>query len=349
MAAGFYKTASGAWHGLLLTGSGSSWTATTPPLPANAETKKYSYLDSLACGLLSGCSATGQYTDTSGQQQGLLLTRSGSSWTATEAPLPPNAQSGPYMATVTCAPAGPCVAAGDYADTSGHQQGLLLTGSGSSWTAAKAPVPANASADPVTSPESAACASPTECFVAGEYDGPSSDSQPLLETWSGSSWAGSEAPLPADAQDQGANLDSVICASVSECFVVGEYDGPSGGQPLVLTWSGGTWAAAGPPLPANAASTSQVAPLISAACPSAAECVAVGWYIDTSDHWQALLDRWPGSSWTATEAPLPPNAATNPGATFESVACASASECVAVGSYTDASGGRQGMLVTEPG
>src|SRR5262249_14228208 len=153
-------------------------------------------------------------------------------------PLPPNAQSGPYMATVTCAPAGPCVAAGDYADTSGHQQGLLLTGSGSSWTAAKAPVPANASADPVTSPESAACASPTECFVAGEYDGPSSDSQPLLETWSGSSWAGSEAPLPADAQDQGANLDSVICASVSECFVVGEYDGPSGGQPLVLTWSG---------------------------------------------------------------------------------------------------------------
>jgi len=27
----------------------------------------------------------------------------------------------------------------------------------------------------------------------------------------------------------------------------------------------------------------------------------------------ALLDRWSGSSWTATEAPLPPNAATNPG------------------------------------
>ena len=48
------------------------------------------------------------------------------------------------MTGVSCPSASQCVVAGHYGGTSGDTQGLLLTGSGSSWTATRAPVPSNA-------------------------------------------------------------------------------------------------------------------------------------------------------------------------------------------------------------
>jgi hypothetical protein len=46
------------------------------------------------------------------------------------------------------------------------------------------------------------------------------------------------------------------------------------------------------------------------------------------------------------QAPMPA-AAANPFVTLSSVSCASARTCTAVGNYTDSSGGRQGLLVTQ--
>jgi hypothetical protein len=55
------------------------------------------------------------------------------------------------------------------------------------------------------------------------------------------------------------------------------------------------------------------------------------------------------TSWTAAEAPRPANAAADPAAGLTSVACPSASSCVAAGFYTDSSGNGQGLLVTGSG
>lgn len=46
------------------------------------------------------------------------------------------------------------------------------------------------------------------------------------------------------------------------------------------------------------------------------------------------------------EAPLPANAAADPSVSVNSVSCASAGNCTAVGNYADSSGNRQGLLVT---
>ncbi len=48
------------------------------------------------------------------------------------------------LQAVACALATSCVAVGDYQDASGNELGLLLTKSGSSWVAGKAPLPADA-------------------------------------------------------------------------------------------------------------------------------------------------------------------------------------------------------------
>ena len=80
----------------------------------------------------------------------------------------------------------------------------------------------------------------------------------------------------------------------------------------------------------------------SVACPSASSCVTAGSYSDSSGDIQAVLVTGSGTSWTAAEAPLPANAAADRYAFLGSVACPSASSCVAAGVYADSSGNGPG-------
>src|SRR5712692_10145839 len=56
-----------------------------------------------------------------------------------------------------------------------------------------------------------------------------------------------------------------------------------------------------------------------------------------------------GQAWQAAQAPLPADAATQPDAGLDAVACPSATVCVADGAYTDSSGNAQGLLLTGSG
>jgi hypothetical protein len=124
---GTYDDATGNYHGLLLTGSGINWKPRTVPLPANAGAIPNVQLPAVACHSTTSCAATGWYRDSSGSYQGLIVTHSGTSWHATEAPLPadagptPNAQLRP----VACPAATWCIAAGEYASLG---EALLETG-----------------------------------------------------------------------------------------------------------------------------------------------------------------------------------------------------------------------------
>ena len=353
VATGFYYDSSGNQHGLLVTGSGTSWTTTEAPLPANAANDRPATLTWVACASASSCVATGTYTDSSGNEQGLLLAGSGTSWTATEAPLPGGAASDPDagLGSVACAPASSCVAAGDYTDSSGNEQGLLLAGSGTSWTATEAPLPGGAASDPDAGLGSVACAPASSCVAAGTYTDSSGNEQGLLLAGSGTSWTATEAPLPAGAaSDPDAVLSSVACAPASSCVADGTYIDSSGNrQGLLLAGSGTSWTATEAPLPAGA-TDSPVTILARIACTSASFCVVLGLYEDSSGNRQGLLLTGSGTSWAATEGPVPTNAAASPFIfPLESIVCASASSCVATGSYFDSSGNGQGLLVTGPG
>ena len=114
---------------------------------------------------------------------------------------------------------------------------------------------------------------------------------------------------------------------------------------MLVTGSGTSWTATEAPLPENASADPVIGTLGSVACPSASSCVAAGTYDDSSSL-EGLLVTGLGTSWTATEAPLPENASASPNAALNSVACPSASSCVADGTYEDSSGVEQGLLVT---
>src|SRR5207248_1599651 len=119
------------------------------------------------------CSAVGTYTDSSGAGQGLLLTETGGTWTqAVEAVPPANAAPNPNVTlpSVSCASAGNCSAVGTYRDSSGADQGLLLTETAGVWAIGVEPtLPANAASNPHVVLNSVSCASAGNCSAVGYY------------------------------------------------------------------------------------------------------------------------------------------------------------------------------------
>jgi hypothetical protein len=270
---------------MLLTGSGSSWTATEAPVPANAGPDWGVQLRSVACPSTTSCVAAGQYSDpASGYEQGLLVTGSGTTWQATETPLPANAAAKPSVTlySVTCPSTTSCIATGTYFDSAGNQHGLLLTGSGTTWQATEAPLPANAAAQPGASLTRAACTSATSCVATGQYTDSSGNFRALLVTGSGTTWQAVDVPLPSAAAIRQSWLWGVACHAAASCMAVGDYQGRSGShQALVVTGSGTSWQAIIVPLPADAA-TSPTAILTNVACPSTTWCIAAGGYFSST-------------------------------------------------------------------
>jgi hypothetical protein len=119
----------------------------------------------VSCVSAAQCVAAG-YT---GNGNGQLLTDSGGSWTAAVAPVPDNAASATVELTgISCGSASQCVASG-YTPY-GAPDGLLLTGSDGSWTAAEAPLPANASTSPASHfVMGVSCVSASRCVAVGSY------------------------------------------------------------------------------------------------------------------------------------------------------------------------------------
>jgi Cutinase len=314
-------------------GTTTTWTPAKAPLPAGVDTDPGVSLDSVACASASSCVAVGHYSDSSGNQQGLLETLSGTTWTPAEAPLPAGAESDPNVSldSVACGSASSCVAVGYDENSPSGQRGLLEALSGTTWTSAWAPAPANADDPPDDILYSVACPSAASCVAVGSYfvdvnpTSPAGYNAGLVETLSGGTWTPAQTPVESFSQT---SLAFVTCTSASSCVAAGDDNG----TPLLEALSGTTWTPTDAPLPSDA--SGGVSAVNSVACLPASSCVAVGIY-----NWfdiglsQGLLLSGSGTSWTAAEAPVPSGVAATADVILSSVACVSVSSCVAVGSH----------------
>jgi hypothetical protein len=301
--------------------TGTTWTAVQPPLPSDADSTGYSAVNDVSCPSATSCLATGYYTDTSGYEQGMLLTWSEGAWTA--------AGQAPYAGNLSCVTASLCTAVdGPY----------IATWSSGTWTTTSPPAPADNGSYPINL-QSVSCVSASFCVAAGNYTDTSGSTKGVLETWSDGTWTVEQAPLPADAAgnpnvyfEPGPGTNFVSCPSVSFCVAAGDYTGTSGSTEGVLeTWSDGTWTATEAPLPADAAADPEAA-LLGLSCPTASFCLATGIYNSTSSGSGNLLETWSGGSWSATALQAPVNA-------LGPVACVSASACVIANSEVLTSSG----------
>jgi hypothetical protein len=127
VATGEYDDSNGDEQGLIETLSGGTWTATEAPLPTGAANQLGVEFSALACPSVGSCVVTGEYWDSNDDEQGLIETLSGGTWTATEAPFPTGAASPPGVgfSALACPSVGSCVATGGYVESPDAQEGLI--------------------------------------------------------------------------------------------------------------------------------------------------------------------------------------------------------------------------------
>ncbi|HEY1828403.1 MAG TPA: hypothetical protein VGF87_10300 [Acidimicrobiales bacterium] len=293
-------------------------------------------------------------------------------WTTLEAPLPNDANSNPqvYLDSSSCPAAGACVTVGSYRDTSSDYWGVIETQSGTAWTEFQAPEPSGygtgshqfaefgGSSCGLENPcDAVSCPSTTVCVAVGIYEDSVGSDFGWIDTGYGNTWTSSAAPEPsADAGTEGdghqqASLQSVSCTSTTSCVAVGEYENTAGhDEELIDVLSGTTWTAVSPPTPPSNQGTGSdsYSQLFFVSCVSSTFCAASGSYLDTSGRTNGLLTTLSGTTWAAAAAPLPGNAGTDGDSELlvetQGVSCASATLCVAVGLYFDATGHGNGLI-----
>ncbi len=226
---------------------------------------------------------------------------------------------------------------------------MIDTLSGSTWTSAKSPLPADANTGAFSLLTNLACSAASSCVAIGSYRTASGGTDGLLATLAGGTWSATGTPVPSNAST-GASLSAepldVSCASPAFCVVAGRYSDADGNNGLIDTLAGGSWTANQAPVPSDAKSgTGHFAALNGVSCASPSSCVVVGAY-DLSTGERALIDTLAGGAWSALASPVPANAATAPEDQLESVSCPSPSSCTAVGAYAATGPVRTGLLDT---
>lgn len=162
------------------------------------------------------------------------------------------------------------------------------------------------------------------------------------------------AAAPAGAQtptllSSDATVNSVACPAAGACTAVGTYEA-TGGVPfgLLLNQAGGVWSGSvAARLPAGAGSYPDVN-LTTVSCATAGNCAAVGDYVDNGYRQQGLMINLRRGAWRpGVRTSPPPGAAGNPEITLNSIACAAAGDCTAVGSYLNSAGSPAALVVSE--
>jgi Putative Ig domain len=148
---------------------------------------------------------------------------------------------------------------------------------------------------------------------------------------------------------ESASLTSISCASPGWCTAGGSYANSAGGrQAMVESEADGTWEAPQPvalPAGATTAAKNESATITSVSCAADDFCVAVGSYRGSGNG--TLIVNEAGGFWE-TGITLPSvSGETTGGGVLDSISCASAGDCVAVGTSTTSKGLVEPTIATE--
>jgi len=303
---------------------GSRWVIVPSPNPS---ADREASLAAVACVSTTECWAVGGGSGSNFYGQTLVERWDGTSWTIVPSPNT-SATQGNYLFGVTCTAAADCWAVGTYG-ASNADQTLVMHWDGTSW----AIVPSsNLSPAHGSYLSSVTCASASACWAVGyarDLNAPPMGKTyyAIIERWDGVSWSLDTSPNPDATHNQ--LLRGVTCVSGTDCWTVG-LDFAAGEQyyhTLIERWDGTSWVRVASPN----TSASAYNLLSSVTCTSSSDCWAVGNASGASSY-ETLIARWDGTAWSIVASPNTSATETN---VLSSVACASATDCRAIGTYTN--------------
>jgi hypothetical protein len=214
--------------------------------------------------------------------------------------------------------------------------------SATSSTSATLPTNANTGAGDDTVLTSVSCPAAGDCVAVGTYDATyNSTGDPyigLIETYNGTGWTATPAPVPSNAYPTfpAIDLNSVSCSSATACVAVGEFDAGTAGdqiglEPYIAVLSGTTWTAATVSTPNPSYPGGD---LNQVSCAADGTCVAVGDYSPPGEESALIEQAGAGGSWSAINPALPGDADSSSQHNYlNSVSCTGSGSCTAVGGY----------------
>ena len=287
------------------TSTGTTWTPQTTP---NGSGALRTDLFDVSCSSATWCVAAGTAYGGTGGVSAAIAHWNGTSWTqkAPGAALA-TGRNGDRLVGVSCRSASACTAVGSFLAPHPTYPTFMVARpearrwNGSSWTAKKLPVPADAAWHATLN--SVACGSATSCIAVGTYENSSNVYKPFVEHWDGMSWTLKPVPLPSGAVRT--ELQSVSCSTATACTAVGGYATDVthlSDKPLAMRWNGTEWTMQDAAVPAGAT----YAQLRGVSCTATTPmpCTAVGAFSTTSTYGGSLslTERWDGTSWGLQDA-----------------------------------------------
>jgi hypothetical protein len=293
-AAGDYTDSSNEHQAFVVSQVNGTWGKATQ-IPGTATLNKggNAQITSVSCASAGNCTAAGDYTDSSNEQQAFVVSQADGLWrNAAEVSGTAALNKGgmAQVASVSCASAGNCTAVGYYTDSSGNQQTFAVSQTHAVWGTAVEPpgVTLNLLGSQI---DSVSCASAAYCAAGGVAYG-AGNSQAFLVSQVNGSWEKAVEVPGTITLNQGkhAYVSSVSCVSAGNCSAGGAYADKSGDeQAFVVSQEHNTWGQA-EEIPGTAAlNQGGKASNVWVSCATVSQCGAGGGYADSSGHYEVFV------------------------------------------------------------
>ena len=186
------------------------------------------------------------------------------------------------------------------------------------------------------------CVKASHCWAVGYYENSSGSELNQVLRFNGKGWSLVKTPDPGGtASGDRSELFGLACISASDCWAVGEWENSQGAYVNeALRFNGKRWSLVRTRDPASN-SAGDHNELYAVACAKVSDCWAVG-YTQGGSSAPYLNEalRWNGRKWSNAKTPNPAGSASGDENYLFGLACASASDCWAVGD-TESGGGEQ--------
>jgi hypothetical protein len=315
-------------------------------------------VQSVSCASAGNCLAGGYYTDGAGHRQAFVASEQDGTWQpAIEVPGTGALNKGGIaeVTSVSCASAGNCAAGGTYTDApdpSDHTQVFVAGERNGTWQPAiEIPGSGALNAGGFASVTSVSCGSEGNCAAGGSYlNSAGGRTEAFVDSEQNGTWR-TAIEVPGSSvlnKGFGAAVTSVSCASAGNCAAGGTYNGPGYIEAFVASERDGSWRTAIEVPGTGALNKDGGGGVASVSCASAGNCLAGGYYRDSSDNVQAFVASERDGSWrTAIEVPGAGTLNEGGIAGVYSVSCASAGQCAVGGGYEDSSGHGQAFVASQ--
>ena len=149
------------------------------------------------------CVAVGSYFDPAGREEGVVIADNSGVLTSTRIPVPRDANPDPgvRLSAISCSGPARCTVVGSYFDAHTDQHGFIAQQNGSTWTATRAPAPADALPNDQMGFDALACPASGSCVASAVYAVSSADDLGAILTESGGKWTARALPVPPSRAD----------------------------------------------------------------------------------------------------------------------------------------------------